>query len=925
MKYEEEGLFIGLISYPFFIDGGNIYRGIIKDFFQKQHRENYLERLSPKLDAELYNPVAYRMFGSHGLAVLALIDDYAFCSRIFNSGHIRIPSEAEGDNMFKSIALMGMSGPFEDSNKYLLKQANSTFLRSPEEGKKLYPFIGIIRIKLEYSLLKGRGCSLTTSIRNRIERLKDLVSQQIKKSHEIVEVNLESIVVDAYDNDEMIVVAFSNSIYTLDSYLKEIRRISFAELDLKEVDKQDIFIKHVCASCHMSYGYHVDFSFKVPNYNIFFSWDKQLDSLENQKSAYSVNCLIETKPGHRNDFCNYLNYSASYLFKDALAFDKTVTGGSIVHVRIPLEEIETLHKLAADNSLEFRKHVRRIKLTLNDNHQQPKDVEEQHNHNDGEEVSNLLKADFIHKVKDKLTDLGISKIVRERLLSLLDLFNDCGRNKLHWAYFKQLKPAVLNIDTILADFQKNNESLHSIEYRLNEEISALETAFYNRMHNRMTPNMVLEYGGGIQQFLQAFGFAYREVVRILSPAEAEKNYTMVTGVSKESSLRTHAELNINHIIYPQLFCVTTWKEASNFTLRLLDDHRLINKRNEPTVRTVEAGFKKFRKFIQNKNAFNEIFCLMIEQTELMRSDSIYQMLKNIITPETIKYSLHDFIVYHFAFQRDFELMWRYYLKIFLQTPSVYHRRGEIDKKAFLFVLLRLLLVAFRERDLSRKQSISAFLDGQRLVPFDSVLSEIWFESFEKIESAASNFCKNLQSFDYSNISDWLILYSEYQLIHISEDNKSLTFYLLEGFDPKRPPLESSAILSTIIETRKAHVDSMVYQMENGTFDDSFYDRNLNSPDNTISLMNAFLIVIDHLDCMGDRRNILTYTVPRNYDNGEIDYEVLQELRPYSSNILADPIGGFIIPDHAIRKKFFAYRTLLYRTLWNMSFLSSAFN
>lgn len=924
MKFEEEGLFVGLVSFPFFIDGGAIFKNIFNVFFQKQHREEYLEKLSPGLDPALYNPAAYRMFGNHGLAILALIDDYAFCSRIFNSGHIRVDDDSQCDNMYKSIALTGFSEPFTDSESYLYERAKNTFLLPSDCNQKRYPFIGIIRIKLEYSLLNGKGSRMTTAIKKRIEELKEIVRTNIKEKalNKKTEVFLESIVVDAHDNDEMFAVAFSNSIHSLDTYLKEIRRIAVSDLDLIDFKLPPKRIEHVCASCHMSYGYHYEFSFKRPDSGTFLHWDKESDSLSDQSSAYSVNCLIETKPGHRKDFCDYLNSIASDFSEKMFTFSKTVTGGSIVHFRIPLEEVETLHQLASSNSSGFRRHIRRIKLTLNDNHQHPNEPAEKHDHCDGEVISNLLDNEFIQGIKTRLTEIGISKIVRERLLSLLDLFNDCGRNKLHLSYFRQLEPAIRNLIDLLDGFQENGESLLRIENKLNEEISALETAFYNRMHNKMTPNTVLEYGGGIQQFLQAFGFAYREVVRVLSPSEAPKNYTMVTGVSKESSSRTHTELNINHIIYPQLFCVTTWKEASNFTIRLLDNSKVLTEKgNEFLPKTAITEFDVFRSFIKSKEVFAEILNLMIAQTDLMRSDAVFQMIKSILTPEAIKYSLHDYLAYHFAFCRDFELMWRYYLKIFLQTPSVYLRRGIIDKKQFVFVLLRLLLVAFREQDTMRKQHIMAFLKNQRFEPFDSSMSEIWLESFEKIESIAQNMCKNLQSYGYSNVSDNLIAYSEYQLAYWKSPGYA-SYLVQNGYDPVNPPKTTSEAVSIILGSRIKHIDSIVTSIEDGSFDGSVFDDSLNSPDNTISLMSAFLILIDNLDRDKGNKDIVAYTVPRNYKSGDIDYAILESILPYASNILADPIGGFVIPNHEIRKTYFAYRTLLYRSLWDLSYRSA---
>lgn len=934
MNFEDEGLFLGLVSYPFYIDGGNIFNNIFKGFFQTQHREEYLEKLTPDLDPALYNPVAYRMFGNHGLAILALIDDYAFCSRIFNSGHIKIDDGAQRDNMYKCIALTGFSESFLDSKKYLRERANQTFLLPNEE--KRYPFIGIIRIKLEYSHLQGKGSLLTTYIKRRIETLKENVVKTIKAERpDATAIHLQSIVVDAHDNDEMFAVAFSNSIHTLDTYLKEIRRISISDLGLFE-QGEDAPTRHVCASCHMSYGYHIDFSFKHPEDGGFLKWDQENDRIpDSHESAYLVNCLIETKPGHRQDFCDYLNTQAVSFSQKYFYFSKTVTGGSIVHVRIPLEEVETLHNLAADRSSEFRRHIRRIKLTLSDNRQrykelseeeqpQAKETERRNTNCEGETIVNLLDNEFIRNVKNALTDLGISKIVRERLLSLLDLFNDCGRNKLHLSYFRQLKPAVENIYKILTDFLKGDESLLKIEKVLNDEISALETAFYNRMHNKMTPNTVLEYGGGIQQFLQAFGFAYREVVRVLSPEEAPNNYTMVTGVSKESSQRTHTELNINHIIYPQLFCVTTWKEASNFTLRLLDGDRVLNKQdNDPTIVETKREFEIFRKFIKNQDAFEEVLNLMISQTDLMRSDPVYRLLKTILSRDMIKYSVHDYLVYHFAFRRDFELMWRYYFKIFLQTPSVYHRRGVINKKAFLFELLRLMLVAYRENNPLRKQRIGAFLETQRILPFDNTLSAVWFESFEKIQSVAKNICNNLQSYGYTAMSDFVIIHSEYQIVRKKNKLENIPLHLWDGYDIiKHEPSRTNDLLDLFLANRDRFVTSLAAHIENGSFDDSVFNGFLKNPECTIDLMNAFLIVIDNLDRKGKSR-IETYTVPRDFKNGEIDYDVLQEILPLSSNILADPTGGYIIPNHAIRKEYFSYRTLLYRTLWNLSYRTLA--
>lgn len=939
MKYESEGLFIGLVSFPYYVDGKELYDNVFRGFFKDYHRKRYLEALSYKtLDERLYSPTAYRMFGNYGLAILSLIDDYAFCSRIFNAGHIKTPEKYEHLNKYKSVVLAGSSECDTPKERCLTTVAENTFLSSGDGRSLRYPFIGIIRIKLDYRLLKNAGADITRSIKRRIESLKtELEDKQRANRKEDVLFHLDSIKVDAYDNDELLVVAFSNSFRTLDSFLKDIRRIQLKDLDIATPDVYDPDdlnqVWHVCASSHMSYGYHIDFSFSSPDETTFLKWDRDNDCKEGDTDLiYEINCLIETKPGHRNAFCNYLANSAKVAFGvDGFYLNKTVTGGSIVHIRIPLEKVQVLHEMAKGDFLNektdsigvFRRDVRRIKLTLNDN-RKPSNQSVVENHRCACVKENLINQNTISSIKDRLTHLGISKIVRERLLSLLDVYNDCGRDKLQSFYFLQLKPAVRNVLSILKDFDENiNESLLDIEIKLNEEISALETAFYNRMNNKMSPNTILEYGGGVQQFLQAFGFAYKEIVRVTSPSEAAKNYSLITGVCKEASMRTHTELNINHILYPQLFCVTTWKEASNFTIQLLDGYADAKRENEDwkLYQEEKVLFDIFNKLIHNKAAMDSIIEQMLSQTDFVRTDPVYGVLYELFTPECLKYSLLDYILYHFTFNRDYGLMWRFYMKVFLQTPSVYRRRGEVKRNAFYFELLRLFLVAFREKDPDLRNEITTFIESQRSIPFDHALSALWFECFDKIEKAARNLCKNLQSYAYYEVSNAVIRHSEFSLIDISENSDTYTEYLMQSLVGATT---SEEILKRIREARKKNIKNCVDQIEKYRYLDinSFASKCQFSPDNTISLLNAFLIVIDHLDQEG-KDNIVVNSLPRD-TTGEIDFNLVKKMASSSSNLLADPIGGFVIPDPLIRKKYNAYRTLLYRTLWDMSYVSSAF-
>ena len=223
MHYEEQGLFLGLISYPFSIDGKELYKKLQSIFYS--HKENLKKHSneSDPVDNQLYAPVAYRMFGTHGLAVLSLVDDYAFCSRIFNPNHIKLSKTDKSinnmKNMFQSVVITGASET-EDEAFSLRKKAEDTFLRKDD----MFPFIGIIRLKIDYRLLQNKGCETIRAIRRWI--MQEHRDSPIHRYISINKIELDYLIVDCFDNDELVVVAFSDKIGVLYEFLDRIRQMN---------------------------------------------------------------------------------------------------------------------------------------------------------------------------------------------------------------------------------------------------------------------------------------------------------------------------------------------------------------------------------------------------------------------------------------------------------------------------------------------------------------------------------------------------------------------------------------------------------------------------------------------------------------------------------------------------------------------------
>lgn len=916
MHYEECGLFLGLISYPFSIDGKCLYNRILKNIFIT-HKANMLkctnrsESKADPIDDLLYSPVAYRMFGTHGLAILSLVDDYAFCSRIFNPNHVRLSDEDEADpsldgmkNKFQSVVITNVSEK-DSIEPGFREKAKNTFLR---ETRK-YPFIGIIRLKIDYRLLEGQGIDTIHAVRRFFK----------EKYVPFETVELDYLLLDCFDNDELVVIAFSNKVCALYEFLGRIRKLNCKDvgIDYGKIIKNEkkIAEKHIFASCHQSFGYHIGYDVEDTSRNQEFlevEYVRDGDTGENVPDCDSnlkINCICETKPGHMSYFCKYLNETF-----DLTCFQRTVTGGTVVCVEFPLAAIHKIETLCQKESEGFLMHLRRIKITLKDPRLPgydtlPEGKEEKF------EAASIIPEKYILRIEKLVKLIGISKIVREKMLSLFRLYNDCCNNHLQYLYFEELNPALESIEPIL-DNLKDQADIREIEEILNEEIAALEEAFYNRMHNSKSPNTTLEYSGGVQQLLTSFNYAYRQVVRLLSPRDSYSVYSRITGAERVSSMRTHLDLNINHIIYPELFATTAWKEAANFSSSIQNTlRRTCNERFKPLINT-------WNDFVGNPDSYKALQYELMQRTEFQRDDSAMKIIRDILKDgQPLKYFINDYIVYHMAFQRNYRLMWHFYLKTMLQTTNCYHSLGKIRRRHFVYIMLRLFMIALRETG-ERRKEIFKFLEQRIDTPYDYLLAEVWCDSFSKIREASEVIFNILEDYGFSELSELLTFVSENLIVRakIVDDNSGniKPHYMQSSLDRHDVKMKVEACL----EERKALIKDMYdsftkYELVEPGKAQTHSNPSLFRPDFIVCMLHAYLCKIYEFDGMSAGNEPILKSVPRNSD-GEIDYAVFEDSdrAPGAIHIMADPVSGFLATSQTVRNQYFALRTTLYRSLWN---------
>ena len=350
MHFEDKGLFLSFISYPFFVDGKKLYNETLRDTFGK-HKDK-LRQYDPTgfHDQYLYKPEGYRMFGSHGLVILSLVDDYVFFHRHFNKNHLQSLLEEDVSSQphiydFKSEIISGVT---ETGGESLEDKAKKSFLL--QESR--FPFIGIIRMKVDQRLLQGKGNGIETT--RRIKDRIDVLSEHYRQSRGC---HTKHISIDCFNNDELITIAFSDSLLFLFDFLGEIRSIKNTDVKQEYLeDKEGVkvsFEKHMFGTTFISFGYNVDFHNDENN-------DSFLQPKNGELKSLKINCLIETKPGHCDKFFEYLKKQKS-MKMDSIS--RNVTGGCNIVTSMTMKKIFDLEKKCQSSKI-FHRDVRKIKISI---------------------------------------------------------------------------------------------------------------------------------------------------------------------------------------------------------------------------------------------------------------------------------------------------------------------------------------------------------------------------------------------------------------------------------------------------------------------------------------------------------------------------------------------------------------------------------
>ena len=921
MSYKNEtGLFIGLLSYPFDLDGKKFYNRIIVDFF-KTHRQflhEYDNCQSKWLDdGLLYKPTGYRLFGTQGLAILSLVDDYSFFTRVFNKNHIQTilnknKSHPRDTNFvkkfhFSSIVTSGVMESISMSGETitLKDKAKETFLKN---GKERHTFIGIIRLKIDSRILtktndrisvEKQGIAVTKGIKTAMGKIyKDCQKKGL------ISIDTNYICVDCFDNDEMTVIAFANDLLSLYNFLGEIRSLKCGDINQNyKIDNTKLKEKHVFASALLCFGYDIE---KI---------EKEKDTIKSDKNleGFYISCLIESKTGHRDSLFEYLkqlkkpkglNQEPVILFEDEI--QTNITGGCNIIAKVPLKKIEELETFCEKNPI-FKYHTRKVKISLPDIYDSTK-RKKRFSDFESTAYENVKGVDVnLNELRKDLKTIGVSKALRDRAMALFELYDNACRNLLQHFYMEELKGALeMQFGELIKELGANSsESLYDIEETLNKYISNIECAIYDRLHQQKYNQHPLEYNGGIQQYLTIFDNAYKIIVSTLGGKDIvnkEKVYVTITGTERASSERNLLRLNINHIVYPELFAYAAWKEASNYTIEALKGKQIEGLFSQyPDIHHV---LLLWNKLLDNNNKesriLDEIKYRLLHDRRFDYGNPVHNYIYSMVSNEMMSYFVQDIIVFHFTFLYKYELMWHTYLKNMLQTTICYYRINKIDKRYLIYELLRLFMVYryCKMLNLNEHRNIDGFISEQKNNSFDTTFSDAWVECFQKALDASEIIFEVIENEEVSKLCQCQIGWIESQISNGAD-----------GY--------------TILKSRKQKTEKNKEKMLAGKV--IVPKRNDPPADYLICLLNAYLEAVKEIDCPDEGKRYPIKSVTRMTRDGSIlnlSGDMEDELNGRMSNILADPTGGFFTRTATTRQEYFTCRTVLYRSLWNFRFINN---
>ncbi|MDR1583227.1 MAG: hypothetical protein LBS55_08230 [Prevotellaceae bacterium] len=891
-KMDDYGLLAGLISLPPKKDPQVFF----EQEFQKNLSENYLGRrgISNGMSKKLYQYKGYRIFGDHNLAVLTLIDDFAYPTRSFHPAHGNHGDEKYHNYEYQVMTCLNTLNL--SSDKPCRKTSLDSFF-----GEKVdkYSFICITRAKVNNSFLLGNGIDFIEEVKNKLYDLSESCDLAGEKGL--------TLILDNLGYEELIVLNFSNTLSSIAKYVYHLRcllfKSSFDEekqtflLDRiihfkNDGDKIKDFEEYKWDEAHIFSSVHA-----LPGYNISLQEDSPLKQpyLKGEELKVEIDFTWEIKPGHTRNFRKkfkkeILAYAAN---DDPLDEDKLQLNNGLFVYTLPLTDSNYLQKASDVQNLEDflhkvtrfdreRNHTRKLHMKMvicnKDNFlDKCTEIDEQNHPDIKPYIKKVLRihSTDLNDLRLNMQKTNVSKLLRERIMKMFNNYNNSITDPLFFVNFIDLFGFMQRLLAIVKEYANGNDPrpLQEFQTWLNDNIGNFEQAYYNRFHQssrmREMTDFNIEWNGGIQQILSPLDTIYKELLCYGVP-QLDK-FVQIIGDERSHVTDSTFRINILQITYPELFIAVIWKELFNFSWRkLLDNH--------PTNCFTKEGFSKYLKhYILRDNGFQE-------------NNAVHQLLADMIDKEFVNALIADTLSFGYGYNYNLDLYSYWYWKASFQGSSYRDKEQNLNSKYFIKFLARILFVT-----LVFEKEVSVSVEDLRLKPADPQIADIWITNFEDVLS----FVRILKKI----LVDGLDYYKQFDEVIIG---------LYESDISVAPKKDQTFDAGNVWSERRSAFSELSDQ-----YVKNFKNKQLSFPDKShpkmflVTFFYAFLQYMKDLDSY-KTGGIRTRMLLRDKEGKPITDYMIENY----SNILADPQGGLYCIKPAIMKDCFALRSTFYRSIFD---------
>ncbi len=525
-------------------------------------------------------PRPYFLFGTYDIAFLYFGNDLELSNKVLPGFFEKVE---EKDNPFYYDYNISTGISIGNNDEALLDFWNST------QDKHNWPFIGITKLKINTLALIGNGQYLLEEIKEKIE---SIIDEYGKKK---LDKKIKGVVLGNFGFSEMTLIILSDSMKLMSQVVEELRHLSSSGLgssiyensllkgakdvlakdnsdSTSQTNDKDNITNHVFLKTVTVFGFNFE----------FFKNEVENDYLKRETPLFTI--FFQIKPGHIANVVDENTHSNIIFVED---FQNSFSIGKddiLVRKKMPVNQyIKNIYLLTQKSS----SHIVGISTSLDfqDNEFQkirksPFDI---NNHFSTNEILDKFSIKDIEIILQKLSALGVSRIVIQQLKNVFSLYLRSIGDYLFFSLFIELDGFINSIvDTVDFYYSIKMENVQIdvafIEDLFKRYIELFEMAFRNRYFQSL-PTMELSdnnlfYNGGVQQILSAYDSIYKALFLIYTNPKKRhyKEIAVIGGANDTHSFEKALKINFNHLLQPSsLICIIGHEVGQWFLNRLFED------------------------------------------------------------------------------------------------------------------------------------------------------------------------------------------------------------------------------------------------------------------------------------------------------------------------------------------------------------------